>query len=200
MLLTNLFDERKLSNVSKNSTFSGIFKAQTVRSFACGLCLFLFASPLFAKSPSMPEWVQNYKKVYPASKYLAQRGSGDSAEKAKTDATTTLSRYFQTNVNANLTTTLSSVTQGESVDEKTIVIDEVNVQSQVDFFGLEYTDPYYLKSEKKLYCVVYMDRAEAWLQYKPQIEMKKNSLEQRKRITGKTGIWQDYKFRRRSSL
>lgn len=103
---------------------------------------------VFAKPAPMPEWVQNYRKVYPASEYLVQRGSGDTAEKAKTDATAALSRYFQTNVNANLSTTMSSVTSGDSIDEKTVVVDEVNVQSQVDFFGLEYTEPYFIKSEK----------------------------------------------------
>lgn len=38
---------------------------------------------IFAKPQVMPDWVQNYRKVYPNSEYLAQRGSGDSAEKAK---------------------------------------------------------------------------------------------------------------------
>lgn len=129
---------------------------------------------LYAKS--VPEWVQNHRKVYPNSEYLAQRGNGDSAEKARTDATAALSRYFQTNVNANLSTTMSSVTTGNTIQEQTVVVDDVNVQSQVEFFGLEYTEPYYLKAEKKWYCVVFMNRQEAWQQYKPQIEIKKNSF------------------------
>lgn len=137
------------------------------------LCLSALA---FSKSAPVPEWVQNPKKVYPNSEYLAQRGSGTSAEKARTDATAALSRYFQTNVSANLSTTMSSVMSGESVEEKTVVVDDVSVQSQVDFFGLEYTEPYYHKPEKKWYCVVYMNRAEAWENYKPQIEISKNSF------------------------
>lgn len=136
----------------------------------------LYFSVLFAKPSSAPEWLQNYRNVYPNSQYLVQRGSGDSAEKAKTDATVALSRYFQTNVNANLSTTMTSVTTNNSIDEKTVVVDDVNVQSQVEFFGLEYTEPYYLKSEKKWYCVVYLNREAAWQQYKPQIDIKKNSF------------------------
>lgn len=131
---------------------------------------------LYAKPQVLPDWVQNYRKVFPNSEYLAQKGSGDSAEKAKTDATGALSRYFQSNVNANLSTTLSSVTTNDSIDEKTVVVDEVNVQSQVEFFGLEYTEPFYVKAEKKWYCVVYMNREDAWQQYKPQIDIKKNSF------------------------
>lgn len=138
--------------------------------------LLITQSVIFAKPQIMPDWVQNYRKVFPNSQYLAQRGSGNTAEKAKTDATGALSRYFQSTVNANLSTTLSSVTTNDSIDEKTMVVDEVNVQSQVEFFGLEYTEPFYVKSEKKWYCVVYINREEAWQQYKPEIDIKKNSF------------------------
>lgn len=132
--------------------------------------------PLFAKKAAMPQWVQNYRTVFPASEYLAQRGSGDSAEKSKTDATAALSRYFKTSVNANLSTTMTSVTAANSAEEKTLVVDDVNVQSEVELFALEYTEPFYYKEEKKWYCVVYMNRSDAWQQYKPQIEIKKNSF------------------------
>lgn len=98
-------------------------------------------SAIVSAVPSkIPEWVQNYRTVYPNKEYLAQRGSGDSAEKAKNDAVAALSRYFQTSVNANLSTTMSSVTNGGSIEETTLVVDDVNVQSQVDFFELEYTE------------------------------------------------------------
>lgn len=117
-----------------------------------------FTSNLYAKPAQIPEWVQNYRKVYPTSEFLVQRGSGDSAEKARNDATAALSRYFQTSVNANLSTTMTSVSTDNSIEEITLVVDDVNVQSQVEFFGLEYTEPYYLKSEKKWYCVVYLNR------------------------------------------
>ena len=55
-------------------------------------------------------------------------------------------------------------------------MDDVNVQSQVELFALEYTEPFYYKAEKKWYCVVFMNRNDAWQQYKPQIEIKKNSF------------------------
>ena len=129
-----------------------------------------------AKPKAVPDWVLNHRTVFPPAEFLAQRGSGDSAEKARTDATGALSRYFQTNVNANLSTTMTSITSEDSVDEQTVVVDEVNVNSQVSFFGLEYTEPYYLASEKKWYCVVYMNRQDAWEQYRPQIEISKNTF------------------------
>ena len=132
---------------------------------------------LFAKPSKMPDWVQNYRKVYLDSEYLCQRGSGKSAEEAKTDATGALARYFQMNVSANLSTTMTSISSGTEIQEETSIINDVQVMSQVEFFGLEYTEPYYKKKEKKWYCVAFINRENAWIQYKPQIEIAKNSFE-----------------------
>lgn len=147
-----------------------------MKKYFFSLLAFVYLVPLYAKKAVMPEWVQNYRTVFPSYEYLAQRGSGDTAEKSKTDATAALSRYFKTSVNANLSTTMTSVTTENFAEEKTLVVDDVNVQSQVEFFALEYTEPFYYKAEKKWYCVVYMNRNDAWQQYKPQIEIKKNSF------------------------
>ena len=140
--------------------------------------LFLLATNIsFAKPSPMPEWVQNYRSIYPDSEYLCQRGSGKSAEEAKTDAIGALARYFQMNVSANLSTTMTSISSGTEIQEETAIINDVQVMSQVDFFGLEYTEPYYLKQEKKWYCVAFINRENAWIQYKPQIEIAKNTFE-----------------------
>lgn len=165
-----------------NKSFFWYDRNNMKRTLTAILVFILCTSVFAAKALPMPDWVQNYKTVYPSKKYLAQRGTGDTAEKAMTDATAALSRYFQTNVNANLSTTMTSLSvntgskKGSSLEESVLVVDEVNVQSQVDFFGLEYTDPYYVKKEKKWYCVVYMDRSEAFTQYKPQIDISRNAF------------------------
>ncbi|MBR4464755.1 MAG: LPP20 family lipoprotein [Treponema sp.] len=130
----------------------------------------------FAKSTPIPEWISNHRTVYLESEYLAQRGSGETADKAKTDATSALARYFQMTVSANLSTTMQSITSGKNVSEQTTVIDDVKVTSEVDLFVLEYTEPYYFKKEKKWYCVAYIKRADAWTQYMPQIEIAKNKF------------------------
>lgn len=133
---------------------------------------------LFAKPKSSePEWFQNYRNFYPNKEYIAQRGSGTTSEDAKTDALAALARYFQSNVSANLSTSLMSITTTDSVNEQTVVVDEVNVQSQVDFFGVEYTESYFYKPEKKWYCVVYINREDAWVQYKPQIDISRNTFD-----------------------
>lgn len=118
--------------------------------FMAAFCCFV---PLYAKKAMMSEWVQNYRTVFPNPEYLAQRGSGGTAEKSKTGATTAVSHYFKTSVNANLSTTMTSATLANSTEEKTLVVDDVNVQSEVELFALEYTEPFYYKAEKKRYCV-----------------------------------------------
>ena len=104
----------------------------------------------FAKPKSVePDWFKNYRTVFPNAQYLAQRGSGTTAE----DAASQLVRYFQSTVSANLSTIMSSITTGSSIHEETRVIDEVNVKSEVEFISLEFTESYYYKPEKKWYAV-----------------------------------------------
>ena len=92
----------------------------------------------------------------------------DSAEKAITDASAVLARYFQMTVNANISTTM--------IDDKTKVIDEVQVKSDVELFGMQFTNAYYLKKEKKWYAVAYIKRSDAWIQYKPRIDQSSKSF------------------------
>ena len=124
-----------------------IFNIKRIKNKFLFLSLLLCTFSCFAKGE--PEWFLNWRTVYPNGKYIAQRGSGENAEKARTDALSQIARYFQTTVNANLTTTMQSVTSENSVSENTTVIDEVSVLSQVELFAVEYTEDYYYKKEKK---------------------------------------------------
>ena len=142
------------------------------RVFAITFLLCTFSC--FAKGE--PEWFLNWRTVYPSEKYIAQRGSGENAEKARTDALSQIARYFQTTVNANLTTTMQSVTSENSVAENTTVIDEVSVLSQVELFAVEYTESYYHKKEKMWYSVAFIERSAAWTQFKPHVDMEKNTF------------------------
>ena len=140
------------------------------------LWLSFVSAVCFAKPKSEPDWFKNYRTAFPNSEYLAQRGSGVTAEEAKTDAAAQLARYFQSTVSANLSTIMSSITTGSSVQEETRVIDEVNVTSEVEFIGLEFTESYYYKPEKKWYAVAFMVREDAWVQYRPKIEAEKTKF------------------------
>ena len=136
--------------------------------------LFLLYTSVFAKTNQVePEWFRNHRDVYPSKTYLAQKGSGKSEKEAKTDALAAISRYVHTSVNANLSTSYISISNGNSFTEEQRVVDERNVSSQVELFGVEYSESYYYKPEKKWYVVAYIYREDAWTQYKPQIESAK---------------------------
>ena len=151
-----------------------IFNIKRIKNKFLFLSLLLCTFSCFAKGE--PEWFLNWRTVYPNGKYIAQRGRGENAEKARTDALSQIARYFQTTVNANLTTTMQSVTSENSVAENTTVIDEVSVLSQVELFAVEYTESYYHKKEKMWYSVAFIERSAAWTQFKPHVDMEKNTF------------------------
>lgn len=139
--------------------------------------LLLAYSQAFCAKPKEPEWLHNYRTVYPDSEYIVQRGRADTEETAKTEALAQIARYFKTSVNANLKTSVQSVTtNGTVVDESTFVVNDVDVISQVDLFAVEYTDPYYVKKEKKWYCAAFINREKAWIQYRPAVEGAKSDF------------------------
>lgn len=148
-----------------------------------------------------PDWLANYRSIYPDAEYIAQRGRADSEQTAKTEAVAQIARYFQTSVNANLKTSVQSVTSGENVSETTSVVNDVDVMSQVDLFAVEYTDPYFSKDENKWYCVAFIEREKAWTQYKPTVDgakaefyaMKKNVDEENDPFTKCTAYGKAWK-------
>ncbi|MGP1458721.1 MAG: hypothetical protein ACTTKL_05370 [Treponema sp.] len=143
------------------------------------LFLGTFLSPLLScasASLPAPDWFTNYRTVFPDSEYIAQRGRANTEENAKTEAVAQIARYFQTSVNANLKTSVESVSSGERVFESTSIVNDIEAKSQVDLFAVEYTAPYYFKAEKKWYCTAYIEREKAWTQYKPAVDGAKSEF------------------------
>ncbi|WP_296685890.1 hypothetical protein [Treponema sp. UBA3813] len=139
--------------------------------------LFLFSSCASDSTGEFPLWVSSdWKNSFPDSEYLSSRGISSSAELSKTEALSQIARYINTSVNSNLLTSVRSINKGGEIDESTLIQNDVAVSSQVSLFGVEFTEPYYFKSEKKWYCVAYINRNKAWEQYVPKIEDAKNSF------------------------
>lgn len=124
------------------------------------LLLFTYLATVTAES--IPNWVLNHRAAIPESEYIAQLGTGGSADAARADATEAVARYFQTSVSASLSA------------EGAMAVDEVKVSSEVSLFALEYTEPYYYKKAKKWYCLAFIRRHDAWARYKPRIELAKD--------------------------
>lgn len=143
--------------------------------------LLLAYSQAFCAKSKEPDWLHNYRAVYPDSEYIVQRGRADTEDTAKTEALAQIARYFKTSVSARLKTSVQSVATNGSVDESTFVVNDVDVISQVDLFAVEYTDPYYVKKEKKWYCAAFINREKAWIQYRPAVEGAKSDFYAMKR-------------------
>jgi len=125
---------------------------------------------LFAKPATKPEWLENHRAVFPSSEYIAQKGSGDSAEQAKIDASNLIARYFKSNITVN--TVASREMSNDGIDKQHLLT-ETSINSNLSVFGLEYTSAYYHKPEKRWYAVAFINREDAWTQIKPKIESAK---------------------------
>ncbi|MDE5899203.1 MAG: hypothetical protein K2H09_08090 [Treponemataceae bacterium] len=128
--------------------------------FLCVMCL-----PAAAKGRA-PAWVTDWKSAFPDSAYIAQRGTGKTAELARTDAISAVARYLKSEVQATLSTSFS--TSGS--EERTETQEDVLITSQAELYGTEFTEPYLYK--KTWCCVAYIDRAKAWAQILPGIRAK----------------------------
>ena len=174
---------KKLLTLSAYKTRLRLFGCSAVRLFSCSakarilaFSLILFSVLAFAKSVPVPEWVKDYRKAFPNSEYIAQKGIGKSADKAKTDAVSALSRYIKSSVKTKTSTAKSFIKDDEEIHEKAVLHNEVNITFESEFYGLEYTEPFYVKAEKKWHCVCFINRQEAWQQYQPQVEVKKSTF------------------------
>lgn len=141
--------------------------------------LFLTILPVlsaFAKPAPPPKWFDDPREAFPESEYIVQKASGKTSEESKANAVSAMSRYFKTTVDGSLSTQFTSRTSPNGAEENTNVLEEITVESHNDFFALEYAEPYYHKPEKKWYCIAYINRERAWYQYKPELEIYKNTF------------------------
>ena len=138
------------------------------------ICIFQTFFAFSRNSKKEPDWIQNYRTIFPDNKYLAQLGTAKTAEEAKTNAVAQIANYLQAKVNANLTTASSIGEKNSKKTEEVSIYENVEILSQVELFSLEFTEPFYKKKKKLWYCVAYINRLDAWNVYKTQIEMAKN--------------------------
>lgn len=146
------------------------------------LYILLFLVSLFLSVPlgaqDVPEWVVHYRRVYPDSQYIAQRGGGESAEDARNDALSALARYVNLRVESSVKTARSTEIQSLSSGDASVAVSyeksetsqETTVTSDIELPGVEMTEPYYYEAAGSWYCVAYLNRARAYLHLQPEIE------------------------------
>lgn len=114
-------------------------------------CLAMAASYGFSRPKvKTPDWFNNVNGVYPESKYIAESASGATEIEAKNAALKLLAGYLASSVKA--------------------IPKSVDVSSEVMLCGVDFSESYFVKKEKKYYCVAYLDREKIWACYKPEVK------------------------------
>ncbi len=138
----------------------------------------------FAKEVERPDWVDNWRTIYPDTTYVAQLGKStgkNNANEAKTVAANTVAQYIKTNVQSELNSTLKTHAGSNKKGRLEISTERDNSQTitlSVDtaLTSLEFTDPWYNKKEKTWYCVAYVEREKIWEQYRPYLQNARDKL------------------------
>ena len=139
--------------------------------------LVIFALNLFQGCASSPEppptWAQNIEAEFPNERYLSQKGSGKSVAEAEASAARALVRYFQMNIAVQARE--EAVLQGNSPTDITNI--EVTVtEASVELFSFQYTKAWYNSGDRLYETVAYIDRAEAWKVYEPEVRREESAF------------------------
>lgn len=155
-----------------------------IRLIIGALVFFAIAEFGFAKEIERPDWVDNWRTIYPDTTYVAQLGkaTGKNSEKeAKTIAANTIAQYIKTNVQSELTTTLK-IHSGSNKNDRLETSTEHDINQSITLSvdtaltSLEFIDPWYNKKEKTWYCVAYVEREKIWEQYRPYLQNARDKL------------------------
>lgn len=138
----------------------------------------LLNSVVAKQKVSYPAWYTEagLEETYPSSKFIRERGEGKTKQDAENDAAAYISRYFKTEVNVSSV----SKTSGVSSNGETTLVQEIDINNQItsnmELFGIKYSDSYYDKKAKTYYVVAYIDINDAWNRYEPEIRVTRNEF------------------------
>lgn len=140
------------------------------------LLLSVLLLPSCASAPSTPpDWAgpaQNVTRVYPAEKFIAQKGTGADPNAAQVNALAALSRYFESEVESRVSS-VQVITQQNGADEAYLRVEESGlIQSAVNLFALRQSETWFNKAENQWETLAYIDRNEAWTIYEPRLTQK----------------------------
>ena len=131
---------------------------------------------LYAKPLVYPDWFDDdgLEKKFPSKDFIREKGEGTTRQTAENDAVSYISRYFETETNISSVSSFAAV----QINGKSDITETLNVRNEITsnmkLFGLKFTEPFYLKKEKKYYCVAYIDRKDAWTRYESEIRTERD--------------------------
>lgn len=150
--------------------------------YKSSLFLIFVSTILFscATTEKVPEWIIDKNSVYPNDTFIAETGNGKSAQESENDAISRISFFLNTSVNSNRTVNRSLMhieNDKKSEYVSTNKLDEnIFLSTNANLNQVMYTKPFYIKQEKTWYCVAYINRNDAWNQYRKEVESAKNSF------------------------
>ena len=137
------------------------------------LLLFCASCASTSEITAAPGWVLDQRSVFPSGRYISASGESPTKDGSRTEASANIAQYFKTEISTQSYVTSSAVSDGNATTMRQTFDTETQVSSSISLFGLEYTEPFYLKKQKSWCCVAYIDREKAWAQYKPGVEKSK---------------------------
>ncbi|MCR5724255.1 MAG: hypothetical protein K6G80_04120 [Treponema sp.] len=126
------------------------------------------ASCASSASVEKPLWANHdtLDIAYPRASYIARLGTAETAGAAATLAEGELTSYFSHSVTVGTTATQTLDSTGQN---KSSLTREVAIRSAMELFAVHKTTPWFDKTTKRYAVCAYIDRAEAWALYKPQV-------------------------------
>lgn len=110
----------------------------------------------------VPNWILDVDSEYPKDIYLARLGTGTTLENARADALGLLAGYFNAQILVDTKATNIMNNKDNNVSKEQNINQEINVVSETSLVGVEYSNSFFNKKEKKYYIVAYLNREEAW--------------------------------------
>ena len=146
---------------------------------SCGIFCALLSALLFSCATNnvqeVPQWVANYRSVYPTSEFIAQRGEGATAEEAMAKGDELIARSIQTTVDTAFEANTKSFVVGSGAEavasQEVKTENRTEITSTVTLLNVEHPVTFYSKAEKKWYAMSVIDREEAWKRYVPNVEV-----------------------------
>ena len=134
--------------------------------------------PLYSKEPEYPLWYTDdgLEEAFPSINYIRERGEGSSKTEAENDAVSYIARSFEIETQVSSTSELKAVQTNDNLDVKKTTDIKTKITSNVTLFGLQFSDPFYLKKKKKYYVVAYINRTDAWNRYEPELTADRNTF------------------------
>ncbi|MCR4741824.1 MAG: hypothetical protein K5866_03005 [Treponema sp.] len=121
--------------------------------------------------PKSPAWLLDVNQVYPKDTYIAQIGEGLSQEEAETNAQARIARYFESNIDTKTLNKLQMSEYEGEVSTKRSIDTSTNISSNVELFAINFSEVYKNKKEKKYYIVAYIKKDDAYMIFKPKVDL-----------------------------